>query len=31
MRKLVIAWLVFDVGTDIAFYGWLALKAGGWL
>jgi hypothetical protein len=23
-RKLVVAWLVFDVGTDLAFYGYIA-------
>jgi hypothetical protein len=28
MRKAALAWLVFDVGTDLAFYGWLWLKSG---
>jgi hypothetical protein len=27
MRKLLIAWVVFDVGTDLAFFGWVAWKA----
>jgi hypothetical protein len=27
MRKLVIMWFIFDVGSDLAFYGYLAWRA----
>jgi hypothetical protein len=27
MRKALILWLIFDVGTDLAFYGWVLWKA----
>jgi hypothetical protein len=26
MRKLLIAWIIFDVGSDLIFFGWLAWK-----
>lgn len=30
MRKALVLWLVFDVGTDVAFYGYAAWQWLGW-